>query len=367
MSGRYDVTFHQPWIRSQLASLETAKYPAVNLGTVIQNIRYGTGTPPPYLSPGTDTVPFVRATDIKDGEINTNTLFYVALEQPKHMEKCLLDGGELIIVRSGVNTGDCAVVPTSLAGAYAAYDLILTFKDAVSAEFVSAFLDTELGRLQLNLVSGRAAQPHVNAEEVAALILPLPPLNKQRELVAAMDIARSARRAKLAEADALLAGLDGFLLNALGLVAPEKAKRTVFAIRNHDLQKRFDPKTYLYSRHSQSTPYPNVTFGSLTIQEPDYGSGSRAIPRVSEDEPKYIRITDFQDDGIPLGHEFMTAEVIEPECKLFNEDMLFARSGATAGKTFLYTDNLGPAIFAGYCIRFRFNRSHVLPRFVHYF
>ena len=45
--------------------------------------------------------------------------------------------------------------------------------------------------------------------------------------------------------------------------------------------------------------------------------------------------------------------------------MLFARSGATAGKTFLYRSALGPAIFAGYCIRFRFDAARILPEFVY--
>jgi hypothetical protein len=44
-----------------------------------------------------------------------------------------------------------------------------------------------------------------------------------------MDAARAERRAKLAEADALLAGLDDFLLATLGLTPPPKDDRKVFA------------------------------------------------------------------------------------------------------------------------------------------
>ncbi len=229
IDGRADVIFHQPWIRSRLALVEKGKFAACSLGSVIHEIRYGTGTPPPYLEPGPETVPFVRATDIKDGEVNLDTLYHIAEEQPKLMDKCRLAGGELIIVRSGVNTGDCAVIPPVLLGAYAAYDLILTFTANASAHFVSTFLDTEIGRLQLNLVKGRAAQPHINADEVSALRIPLPKPAKQTELVAAMDAARAERRAKLAEADALLTGLDGFLLATLGLTPPPKDDRKVFA------------------------------------------------------------------------------------------------------------------------------------------
>ncbi len=245
ISGRADVIFHQPWVRARLERLEKARYSASSLGAVIEEIRYGTGTPPPYLEPSADTVPFVRATDIKDGEVVTETLLHIANEQPKSLDKCRLAGDELIVVRSGVNTGDCAVIPKSLAGAFAAYDLILTFHKTALPQFVSTFLDTEIGRLQLNLVKGRAAQPHINAEEVSALRMPLPRPEVQRELVAGMNAKRAERRAKLAEADALLAGLDGFLLATLGLTPPPKDDRKVFAVRSKDVPGRFDPHFYL--------------------------------------------------------------------------------------------------------------------------
>lgn len=107
-----------------------------------------------------------------------------------------------------------------------------------------------------------------------------------------------------------------------------------------------------------------ITLGSLLVREPDYGAPYRAVPRVA-DETKYIRVTDFDDFGIPEGHQFVTAEVVEERYILEDGDMLFARSGATAGKTFLYRKHIGRALFAGYCIRFRFDTRKVLPEFVY--
>ncbi len=241
VAGRAEVVFHQPWIRERLGILDKSNFTVRNLGTIIDEIRYGTGSPPTYLDESENTVPFVRATDIKDGEVNLETLLHVAAEQPGRMNKYRLTGGELIIVRSGANTGDCAVVPHLLANALAAYDLILTFKSDISAKFVAAFLDTEIGRLQLNLVKGRSAQPHINAAEVAALQILLPPITEQQNLVDAIDTAREERRAKVAEADALLAGIDGFLLDSLGMMAPVDDGRRVFAVSSEGVFSRLDP------------------------------------------------------------------------------------------------------------------------------
>ncbi len=105
--------------------------------------------------------------------------------------------------------------------------------------------------------------------------------------------------------------------------------------------------------------------GDLVVCEPDYGSGERAIPIRGTDDVKYIRITDFDDDGIVPGNVFSTVENVEDRYRLIDGDVLFARSGATAGKTFIYSSDIGPSIFAGYCIRFRFDKTKALPFFVY--
>lgn len=65
-----------------------------------------------------------------------------------------------------------------------------------------------------------------------------PPVEKQIELVAAMDEARSHRKQKLAEADALLSSLDDYLLKTLGLESPVKDDRKVFAISLQDVKSQ---------------------------------------------------------------------------------------------------------------------------------
>ena len=112
---------------------------------------------------------------------------------------------------------------------------------------------------------------------------------------------------------------------------------------------------------------PLMPLGKLVVCEPAYGSGERAIPVQDPNDMKYIRITDFDDDGIVPGNEFATVENIEDRYRLDDGDVLFARSGATAGKTFIYSSDIGPSIFAGYCIRFRFDREKTLPQFIYFY
>lgn len=140
-----------------------------------------------------------------------------------------------------------------------------------------------------------------------------------------------------------------------------------FAIRRGEIENRFDAKYFALRETLASSRYPLKSLGELVCEEPNYGAGSRAIARTLLEQPRYIRITDFGEDGIEPGHEYVTADPIEPGCALTEGDLLFARSGATVGKTYLHEDVSEPAMFAGYCIRFRFRQSAALPKFIYWF
>ena len=110
-----------------------------------------------------------------------------------------------------------------------------------------------------------------------------------------------------------------------------------------------------------------VSLGSLCLEEPCYGTSATAIKRMDDSLPKYIRITDFDDFGIEENHEFMAAESYSRKHLLQPNDILFARTGGTVGKTYYYDGKIGEAVFVGYCIRFRFDEKKVLPKFVYWY
>ena len=97
-------------------------------------------------------------------------------------------------------------------------------------------------------------------------------------------------------------------------------------------------------------------------EKPTYGASVSAIEGDKETDYRYIRITDISQDGF-LNDNWMTAENIEEQYVLHDGDFLFARTGATAGKTYLYKGSAGKAIYAGYLIRFRTN-DELLPEYL---
>ena len=373
MSDRADVKFHHPWNHERLALLKKSKFVVRNLKSVIDEIRYGTGSPPQYLDESKKTVPFVRATDIKDGEVNLETLLHVSAEQPSRMNKCRLAGGELIIVRSGANTGDCAVIPASLANAFAGYDLILTVKSDVSAKFLSNFLDTEIGRLQLNAVKGRSAQPHINVEEVSALQVPLPPITEQEKLVSDMGAARAERKAKLVQADALLASIDDFVLNELGIAPPEDAAQRVFTVRWGDVSERLDT-SFHHPRYSRlmdrvnAAPTVHQSLGDLLES-----ISSGATPRRSDSSLyadcgiRFLRILNVVNgEIINADMKYITHAVHSGELarsQLSTGDVLMTITGRVGSAAVVQDEHL-PANINQHIVRLRIDSGRCVPEFL---
>ena len=84
--------------------------------------------------------------------------------------------------------------------------------------------------------------------------------------------------------------------------------------------------------------------------------------------PRYIRITDFGDNGTLKPESFKSLPPDKAEGYYLEEgDLLFARSGATVGKSFLFSNYKGLACFAGYLIRARTNKIKLFPKYLYYF
>lgn len=148
----------------------------------IAAIRYGLGQPPSELQSG---VAMIRATDVDAGTIRMDNLLRIDPEELPLERNPYLKAGEIIVVRSGAYTGDSAIIPPELEGAVAGYDMVVTVTRA-SPEFVAySLLSRYVLEGQLLLLTLRAAQPHLNAEELGSVLVALPPTRAEQEAIVA--------------------------------------------------------------------------------------------------------------------------------------------------------------------------------------
>ena len=90
--------------------------------------------------------------------------------------------------------------------------------------------------------------------------------------------------------------------------------------------------------------------------------GLNAAAKEYDGENKYIRITDIDDNT----HEFLTDGLTSPDIdlngaenyKLAEGDILFARTGASVGKSYIYKASDGLVYYAGFLIRARIKKEY---------
>ena len=99
----------------------------------------------------------------------------------------------------------------------------------------------------------------------------------------------------------------------------------------------------------------------ISNEKLSYGSGASAISY--DGQTRYIRITDINDKG-ELNDDIVSPSVYDEKYLLNDGDILFARSGATVGKTYCHNSKNGQCIYAGYLIRLVPNKELVLPSYV---
>ncbi|MCS2638115.1 restriction endonuclease subunit S [Bacteroides ovatus] len=97
--------------------------------------------------------------------------------------------------------------------------------------------------------------------------------------------------------------------------------------------------------------WEETTLGKCVIQPLDYGMNTAAI--TYDGENKYIRITDIDEQS----SQYISDSPVSPAGQLLDKyiveenDILFARTGASTGKTYLYKKKDGKLYFAGFLIR----------------
>ena len=187
----------------------------------------------------------VRMNNLQGDEWDLNDIKHVPLGL-REARRYRLKRGDLLFNRTNSKelVGKCGVFGERGVWVFASYLIRVRLDDErLLPEFASFFLNSDAGRIQIDRVSRQiAGMTNINAEELRELVVPLPSVKTQRDLVAVMDTARAARRAKLDEADSLLSSLDDYLLEKLGLARPLMDARRTFAARLSTANNsRFDP------------------------------------------------------------------------------------------------------------------------------
>ena len=133
--------------------------------------------------------------------------------------------------------------------------------------------------------------------------------------------------------------------------------------RAEELLDEFLKSIFYEMFYSKGFEEINLGDEKICLIKGEYGSGASAIKY--DGKTRYIRITDITENGT-LKNENVSPSKVEKKYLLQKGDLLFARSGATVGKTYLHNSEKINYQYAGYLIRYRFNNK-IIPEYVYYF
>jgi len=183
--------------------------------------------------------------------------------------------------------------------------------------------------------ASKTTLPIINKSRCSEIPIPLPPVEIQKKIVeriekmmAKIDEAKKLRKEALADASALIPSA---------------------------LNKIFE--------EGERNGWEDVKVGDV-CEKPQYGYTESA--KLEAVGPKFLRITDIQNGNVDWKNvPYCFCNDIE-KYQLKNGDIVFARTGATVGKSYLIKDSPKNAIFASYLIRLRATEK-ILPDFLYYF
>ena len=286
---------------------------------------------------GVGAITYVDISSIDHDSKTVETPTMVEAAEAPSRARQLVATGDVLISTVRPNLNAVAFVEPDLDGATASTGLCVLRPRAgdIDSRYLFHWVRTRafVGHL-VRLATG-ASYPAVSDKIVKAAPIPLPALREQRRIAAVLD-AKDALRAKRREAVTKLETLiQAVFVDVFG-----------------------DPTV--------DSEWPQVHLAEVCQSKGEYGAN---VPAVEFDrgKPRYLRITDIRSDGT------LTDEAVGPggtegqwrSKTLSPGDVLFARSGATVGKTFLVRDGDASLVFAGYLIKFTPDQRWILPEYLY--
>ena len=199
-------------------------------------------------------------------------------------------------------------------------------------------------------------QPNINQDTIKQLWLPLPALPEQERIAAFLD-------AECAEIDAVLEKTRASIEEYKKLKQAVITQAVTKGIRG-DRPMKDSGIEWIGKIANEFAVYK---FKYLLKTPMQYGANEAGIT-FDKTLPRYIRITDITSDGrLKQDNRLCIEDTVAKPYILQDGDLLFARSGGTVGKSFLYKQSYGNAAFAGYLIRAVVNRTIAVPEYVYYY
>lgn len=208
LADRFDTYYHQPYFDRAFANLKNSKYAVKSLREISSLITSGI-TP---KSGGKDYcsqeegIAFIRSGDIDiSGDIDFDNLLYITKNiHNTKMKSSKVFKNDIMIAIVGATIGQVGIYLSDDEANINQAIALVRLRDGYNPEYIKEVLKSSIGQLNLDWLKRPVARANINLDEIASIMLPIPNLDEQNDLVNQIKKIRSIAKQLQKEGDILL-------------------------------------------------------------------------------------------------------------------------------------------------------------------
>lgn len=281
--------------------------------------------------------PITRIETTTDGRFNRDKMGYAGITDLSKYESYVLEDGDLLMshINSVQYLGRTVLYKKKDAEEKIIHGMNLLSlkanKDVIKPEYARYYFCSSLFKKQITRIAKKSVnQASFTVADLKKLVVDVPSLSEQMKIAEILDCVNE-----------------------------------VIFTRRQELQKLDDLVKARFVELFIGKGYPTRTVNEVSLGKGEYGAQSASV-EYNPSRPRYVRITDINDDGTlndDVVASINTAD--DEEYRLEYGDFMFARMGATVGKAYAFIE--GNQIFAGYLIRYKLNQALINPRYLFWY
>lgn len=200
VGNRYDPYYHNEYFEEAFKCLkETSNYKLVRLSDISVLITSGI-TPKSGGDDYTDSehgVAFIRSGNIDImGEVDFDNLLYIKREvHDTRMKSSKVQEGDIMIAIVGATIGQVGIYHSSREANINQAIALVRLKDGYNPEYIKEVIKSSIGQLNLDRLKRPVARANINLEEISSMLIPVPEIEIQNEMVkSVVSIRQRAKR-----------------------------------------------------------------------------------------------------------------------------------------------------------------------------
>lgn len=377
---RFDPYYYMPEFKNlnnKLLKLDNV----VSIGSIIKSWNRGDGPREGfYTEDSTNGIYFIRVNNLKNHTIVLDDIKYINrhIHETK-LKRAQVTSGDVVFAISGTkdNLGTVSIIPENIKEANLNSALVKINLDErkILKEYFCYFFDLPIARMQIDFIGKGAAQNNLNNEEISEIFIPLPSMERQKDVINLMKQAYLNKFTKEQEAENKLSDINSIILETLHIKFPEVAEKRCYSISSFDLRNNRMDTHYHQPKFSLLEEYlKNCNCDYKKIKDISYKISSGATPLSGGDSYTdntgipFIRSGDINKyDKINYTKTLYIKENVHNKMlrssQLEYDDVLIAIVGATIGQVAVYKDKR-PANINQALALIRVDKSKILPEYL---